>query len=84
VVQKFHIDVFNGNDVLIQKTINACSLDKACYSESIIAEIKKALNVQVLNHSYRPIHQGKASAAFWLANPKTGKNMFQLEVKIVS
>lgn len=84
MISKYNIEVFSGENALLNKVVSAKSLENAIYSHSVITDIKKALNIQVLNHSYSPIVVNKASATYCLLNPKTGERMFVIEVKILS
>jgi len=84
MTSKYNVEVFSGENALVNKVISATSLDSAVYADSIISELKKALNVQILNHSYSPVCVNQASATYILLNPKTGKRMFILEVKVLS
>lgn len=84
MISKYNIEVFSGENSLVNKVVSAKSLDSAIYSHSVITDLKKVLNVQVLNHSYSPAIVNKASATYFLLNPKTGERMFVIEVKILS
>lgn len=84
MTSKYNIEVFSGENALVNKVVSAKSLDGAIYAHSVISDLKKALNVQILNHSYSPVCVNQASATYLLLNPKTRKKMFRLEVKILS
>ena len=83
-LQKYNVVVMHGDKIILTKTVMAGSLNNACYSEGIIADLKSALNISVMNHSYNFITENRASAVFLLNNPKSGKTMFRVEVRIVS
>lgn len=83
-LQKYTVDIFDDRNVILNKIVTANSLVNACYSEEIISDLKKALNIQVLNHTYLLIYEHRASGAYVLKNTKTGKKMFTVEIKITS
>ncbi|HAV5548959.1 TPA: hypothetical protein JI101_19365 [Acinetobacter baumannii] len=83
-LQKYTVDIFDDRNVILNKVVSANSLVNACYSEEIIRDLKKVLNIQVLNHTYLSIYEYRASGAYILKNTKTGKKMFTVEIKITS
>lgn len=83
-LQKYTVDIFDDRNVILNKIVTANSLVNACYSEEIISDLKKALNIQVLNHTYLLIYEHRASGAYVLKNTKTGEKMFTVEIKITS
>jgi len=83
-LQKFTVDIYDDRNIIMNKVVTANSLENVCYCEEIIIDLKKTLNIQVLNHTYLSIYEHRASASYILKNTKTGKKMFTVEIKITS
>jgi hypothetical protein len=83
-VKKYNVNIFDGNNIILNKIVRARSLDAAYYCEDIINDLKKEVGVSVLNLTYSTIYEFQGSAELWLSNTKTGRKMFRLEAIIVS